>query len=101
MWHVTIYTRIPSIPPLPEVEARLARANCAGKSPAQLIPSRSLSRRAKAREDVSAGCSRVEVSVVQDVASEEARRGNMGKESVGAQHVGTGMGLGGIKGVSI
>ena len=101
MWHVTIYTRIPSIPPLPEVEARLARANCAGKSPAELVPSRSLSRRAKAREDVSADCSRVEVLVVQDVISEEAGRGNMGKESVGAQHVGTGMGLGGIKGVSI
>ena len=38
---------------------------------------------------------------MQDVASEEAGRGNMGKDSVGAQHVGTGMGLGGIKGMSV
>jgi hypothetical protein len=101
MWPVTFYKRIPSVPPLSEVEAQLASMNCAGVSPAQFIPSRSLSRRAKTHKDVSAGCSRVELSLMQDVTSEEAGRGNMGKDSVGAQHVGTGMGLGGRKGISV
>ena len=92
MWPVTIYKRIPSIPPLSKVEAQLASTNCAGESPAQLIPSRSLSRRAKARKDVSAGCSCVESLLCKSVGVED---------SIGAQHVGTGMGLGGMKGESL
>ena len=89
MWPVTVYTRIPSIPPPSEVEAQLASTSCAGESPAQPVPSRSLSRRAGARKDVSAGCSRVESLLGKSV---------VGEGSIGAQHVGTGMGLGGIRG---
>lgn len=37
--------------------------------------------------------SRVETLSVRSGAGEEARRGRVGRESVGAQHVGTGMGL--------
>ena len=38
---------------------------------------------------------------MQDVTSDEEGRGNMGKGSVGAQHVGTDMGLGGMKGMRV
>ena len=127
MWPVTFYKRIPSIPPLPEVEAQLASTVCAGESPAQPIPSRSLSRRAKARGDVSAGCSRVESLLDRNAVNEEVEREAVGSEGdaregaleaspwergacrrarvrgengirEGAQQVGTVRGLGGMKG---
>ena len=78
MWPVTFYKRIPSIPPLSEVEAQLASTVCAGESPAQPIPSRSLSRRAKARGDVSAGCSRVESLLGGNVIKEGVERETVG-----------------------
>jgi hypothetical protein len=90
MWPVTIYKRIPSIPSPSEREAQLTGAECTGKL-----------RRAEARKDVCAVLSRVEAVLVQSVAGEEVRRGRVGRESVGAQHVGTGIGFGGKKGRSM
>ena len=88
MWPVTIYMRIPSIPSPSEGEAQLTGTGCTGEL-----------WHAKARKDVFAVFSRVETLLVRSVTGEEARRGRVGRESVGAQHVGTGMGLGGKKGV--
>ncbi len=87
---MSIYARIPRLPSPQRGEAQLVIAGCSDEL-----------RRAKARKDVFAVCSRVGLSLMQDVASEEAGRGNMGRDSVGAQHVGTGMGLGGMKGMSV
>ena len=90
MWPVTIYTRIPSISSPAEGEAQLTGTACTGEL-----------WHAEARKDVFAVFSRVEALLARSVAEGEARRGRVGKESVGAQHVGTGMGLGGKKGVSM
>ena len=76
------------IPSPSEGEAQLAGIGCTGEL-----------WHARARRDVFAVFSRVETLLVRSVTGEEARRGRVGRESVGAQHVGTGMGLGGKKGV--
>jgi hypothetical protein len=84
MWPVTFYVRTPRIPLLSRAEAPLTRTGCSGEL-----------WRAKARENVCADCSRVNSMFVR---SEETERGKVGMDTVGTQHVGTGMGQGGIKG---
>ncbi len=86
MWPVTVYVRIPRIPLLSQAEAPLTRTGCSGEL-----------WRAKARGNVCADFSRVNSMFVR---SEEIERVKVGVGIVGAQHVGTGMGLGGIKGRS-
>ena len=81
---MTFYARTPSVPLLRagSAEAQLANAGSTGEL-----------RRAKAREDVFAVCTRV--------ADKGAKWGIVGAAIEGAQHVGTGMGLGGMKGRSM
>ena len=86
MWPVTVYVRIPRIPLLVQAGAPLTRTGCSGEL-----------WRAKARGNVCAGFSRVNSMFVR---CEEVERGKVCADIVGAQLVGTGMGLGGIKGSS-
>jgi hypothetical protein len=78
--------RIPRIPLLVQAGAPLTRTGCSGEL-----------WRAKARGNVCAGFSRVKSMFVR---SEEIERGKVGVDIFGAQHVGTGIGLGRMKGRS-
>ena len=50
---------------------------------------------------MSAGCSRVESWLGGGVINEEIEREEVGEGSIGAQHVGTGVGLGGTNGKNV
>ncbi len=77
------YKRTPCILPPLRMEAPLVSTGCAHKS-----------RHVKACENVFAGCSRVESLSVRGAINEETEQGKEGEDSIGVQHVGTGMGLG-------
>ena len=83
---MTVHSRIPS-PSLPSgAEAQPASAVSAGRM-----------RRAEARKDVFAVRLHDERLSLGRAEEKEVRGGNTGASKAGAQHVGTGIGLGGIK----
>jgi len=86
-WPVTIQSRTPGLPLPPGAETQPASVVSAGKL-----------RRAIARGDVFAVGSRVERLSSEGIDEGEVKQGYAGVDKAGAQHVGTGMGLGEMKG---